>query len=255
MSQKIGISRDAFQEWDFILSQSGTSVDGLQMGLKTLSKAADEASQGTKEYTDIFDRLNVSVVDNNGNLKQQEELFNEVFAALSDMTNETERTSLATQLLGRSATELAPAMNGGAAAIEEMRTQSHELGLILNDEVIDAAVDFTDNMDQLRRKTKALLTEAIAPLLSPMNSFIEYIINGKQPANDLYVAVEDLARINAEYKIALDNVETSTDNVKDASIELLAIQREKLYLILKKHTLIQQNSSIVSIEKLKKTQK
>ena len=33
MSQKIGISRQAYQELDFICSQSGTSVDGLQAGM------------------------------------------------------------------------------------------------------------------------------------------------------------------------------------------------------------------------------
>jgi hypothetical protein len=33
LSQKIGLSRVAFQEWDYILGQSGASVEGLQMGL------------------------------------------------------------------------------------------------------------------------------------------------------------------------------------------------------------------------------
>lgn len=86
------------------------------MGLKTLSTAMDEANKGTKTYTELFDRLNVNIHDTNGNLKDQETIFNEVFKALSAMENETERTAIASRLLGRSATELAPAMNGGAEA-------------------------------------------------------------------------------------------------------------------------------------------
>jgi len=39
MSQKIGISREAFQEMDFVCSQSGMSVEQLQVGMKTLTSA------------------------------------------------------------------------------------------------------------------------------------------------------------------------------------------------------------------------
>ena len=42
MSQKIGISRTAYQELDFVMSQSGSSVDNLQVGMKTLTAAMDE---------------------------------------------------------------------------------------------------------------------------------------------------------------------------------------------------------------------
>src|SRR5690554_1308334 len=95
MSQKIGISRQSFQEWDFILSQSGASVDGLQMSLKTLATATEQADRGSKEYVDTFEQLGVSIYDTNGELKNQEELFNEVFVALANTENQTKRTALA----------------------------------------------------------------------------------------------------------------------------------------------------------------
>ena len=69
MSQKIGISRDAYQERAFALSQSGADVAGLQMGVKTLSKAAYEASQGVSTYADNFDELGIAVTNADGSLK------------------------------------------------------------------------------------------------------------------------------------------------------------------------------------------
>src|SRR5574344_255402 len=98
LSQKIGLSRTAFQEWDYIIGQSGASVEGLQMSLKTLSNAADEARKGTALYAEAFDKLGVSVTDANGNMKDQATLFNEVFSALADMENQTERTAIANKL-------------------------------------------------------------------------------------------------------------------------------------------------------------
>lgn len=66
MSQKIGISREAYQELDFICSQSGTSVDTLQMGVKTLTNQMQSAQSGTKSACEAFDKLGVSIYDSNG---------------------------------------------------------------------------------------------------------------------------------------------------------------------------------------------
>lgn len=176
MSQKIGISRQSFQEWDFILSQNGASVDGLQMGLKTLSKAADEAAQGTKTYTETFDRLGISVKDGNGNLKSQEVLFNETVLALSKMENETERTALASQLLGKSATELSPMLNSGAESVENLRAKAHELGLVLDDDAVNSGVVFTDTMDQVKRSLGAAATSIGVTVMPMIQKGLDWVI-------------------------------------------------------------------------------
>lgn len=198
LSQKIGISRQSFQEWDFILSQNGASVDGLQMGLKTLARAADEAAQGTATYADIFDRLNVSVVDANGNLKDQETLFNDTILALSEMENETERTALASQLLGRSAQELAPMLNSGAASVEELRAKAHELGLVLSDEAVDAGVLFTDTVDQLKRSFGAAFTMVGTTVMPLMQQFSEWIIANMPAIQENTQKAFDIIRVAVE---------------------------------------------------------
>ena len=176
LSQKIGISRQGFQEWDYILSQNGASIEGLQTGMKTLSKAADEAAQGTSTYTDIFDRLNVSVTDGNGKLKDQETLLNETILALSSMTNETERTSLASQLLGKSATELSPMLNSGTESVEALRAKAHELGLVMGDETIDAGVVFTDTMDSMKRSLGTVFAKIGVEVMPIFQKFFDWVI-------------------------------------------------------------------------------
>ena len=200
MSQKIGISRTAFQEWDFILSQSGASVDGLQMGVKTLSNAADEARKGTALYAESFDRLGVSVTDVNGNMKDQETLFSEVFSALADMENQTERTALANKLLGRSATELAPAFNAGGDAIEDMRIQAHQLGLVMGDDLIDQGVILTDNIDKLKRAYKGWKNEALEPLLGLAVTFTDKLLGQDSASKRLTTSTNNLAEATDAYK-------------------------------------------------------
>lgn len=175
MSQKIGISRQAYQELDFICSQSGTSVDTLKMGVKTLTAAMDGAASGTKSNVEQFQKLGVSVVDSNGKLRSQEDVMWDVFSALQKMDNQTEKARLATELFGKSGSELMPMLNGASGSIESMKQQAHDLGLVLSDEAIDAGVAYTDKMDQLKRSFAAVATKvgtSVLPLLTQLGDFL-----------------------------------------------------------------------------------
>ena len=199
MSQKIGISRDAYQEWAFALSQSGADVAGLQMGVKTLAKAAYEASQGVDTYADSFDELGISVTNVDGSLKDQETLLNETITALQGMDDETKRTAIASELLGRSATELAPLLNAGAGGAEEMKKQAHDLGLVLGDEVIDSGVKMTDTMDQIKRAMSAATTNIGGALLPAFQKFMDWIVDHmpeiKRVVSVVFGAIEGVFRV------------------------------------------------------------
>ena len=55
-SQKMGISAQAYQEWDFILQHSGSSIDAMSRGMMTLSKQAESNS-------DAFEKLGITQED------------------------------------------------------------------------------------------------------------------------------------------------------------------------------------------------
>lgn len=176
LSQKIGVSRQGFQEWEFILSQSGTDIEKLQMGMKTLVSQVDQADKGVGKGADNFARLGVSVRDATGNLKDQETLFNEVMVALQNMEDGTEKARLANELLGRSGSELMPLLNGAAGSIDAMKQQARDLGLVIGDDAVDAGVQFTDTMDQLKRSFGAMATGIGASILPMMQEFAEFVL-------------------------------------------------------------------------------
>ena len=82
MSNKIGISRKGFQEWDYLLGQNGAKIESLQMGFKTLSKQIVNASAGNKTSAKIFKDLGINIYSATGKLKNQEQVFNELVNAL-----------------------------------------------------------------------------------------------------------------------------------------------------------------------------
>lgn len=167
MSQKLGMSRSGFQEWEFILSQSGTSIETMQRGMKTLNQRMIENVEGTGTGAEVFDKLGISVLDANGKMKDQEALFNESVKAFQGMEDGAEKTALAQDLLGRSGQELMPLLNGNKGSLEDMQQTYKDLGIEISDGAVDASVKFTDTMDQLKRSL-GFVTTAIGVQVMPI---------------------------------------------------------------------------------------
>ena len=62
MSQKLGMSAEAYQEWDYVLSQSGVDINSVQTGFKSMTNSIDDAKKlfkemvlNTKEYLKDYD--------------------------------------------------------------------------------------------------------------------------------------------------------------------------------------------------------
>ena len=176
MSQKIGMSRESFQEWDYILSQNGGNIDSLQMGFKTLTTQIGMAGKGTKESVAMFKQLGVSVKDNNGNLRKQDDVFNDTITALQKMGETTERDVIAQKLFGRSFIEVKPLLNQSAEAIDKLRKKANDMGLILSKEDVDNARDFKDTMDTFTRFFQAKFATVMMKLMPEFSKALEDIM-------------------------------------------------------------------------------
>ena len=176
MSQKIGISRQAYQELDFITSQCGASVDGLKVGMKTLTNQMQMAEQGSTTAKEAFDALGLSWVDGTGKMKDQETMMWEAFSALQACEDQTMKAALASDLFGRAGTELMPMLNGASGSIEEMKQKAHELGLVLSDDAVDAGVVFTDTVDQAKRSLGTMVAQVGVKVMPIIQKGLDYLI-------------------------------------------------------------------------------
>lgn len=177
MSQKIGISREEYQELAFVCSQSGTDVNKLQGGMKTLTNSIDSAVNGGKTATAMFDKLGISVKNADGSVRSQEEVLNDAVRALQGMEDGAEKAALATDLFGKAGTELMPLLNSEAGSFDEMRQQAHDLGLVLSDEAVDAGVHLTDTIDQCERSFKSIVTQIGVAVMPLVQSAAEWVLS------------------------------------------------------------------------------
>ena len=172
LSQKMNMSAQGLQEWDFVMQHCGTSIESMQASIKTLSNAAETDSEA-------FEQLGISqeqIAEMSG-----EELFNATIAALQNVEDETERTYLAGKLLGRGATELGALLNMTADETAEMKNQAHELGGVLSDDAVKDAAQFQDSLQNMQTAftgmKNSMLTEFL-PSFSTVMDGLSLVFSG-----------------------------------------------------------------------------
>lgn len=179
MSQKLGMSAEAYQEWDAIMEHCGTSIDAMQSGMKTLVTAAQTGNEA-------FEALGLSQDKIAG--MDQEQLFSATITALQKVEDETQRTYLAGQLLGRGATELGPLLNTSAEDIEEMRRSVHELGGVMSNEAVKSAAKYEDTLQDMKTAisgvTRNITAEFMPGLTDLMDGFTR-LVTGQDYAEEM----------------------------------------------------------------------
>lgn len=173
MSQRIGISRKSFQELDYVFSQSGTNIDSLKMGLKTMRSVMDTTAQGTSKTKTALERLGISATDSKGQLRDSEEVMWESIKTLQNMKNKTEKARLASMLFGRAGADMMPLLNGTAGSIDELRKKANDLGMVMSDKAVNAARDYTDSMDTLKRTFTGVKNRIMSELLPSFKSIMD----------------------------------------------------------------------------------
>ena len=156
MSQKMGISAESYQEWNFVMEHCGTSMESLKSSMKTLASAAESGSEA-------FDQLGISQ-EEIANMSQ-EELFNATIAALQNVEDETTRTYLAGQTLGKGATELGALLNMTAEDTDALKQSAHDLGGIMSDEAVAAAAAYQDALQDMQVAGEGLKNNMMAEFL------------------------------------------------------------------------------------------
>lgn len=208
MSQKIGISAKAYQEWDYVMKRSDVSIDSLKMGMKTLSTQAQKNSEE-------FQKLGISEKEV-ANLSK-EDLFNKVIGGLANMEDSTERTVLATKLLGRAGADMAPLLNQGSDAIEAQKKMAEDYGMVMSDKTVKASAAFNDSMTTLSMTATGLKNRLMGDLLPGITSITDGLaLMFTRDGQD-----EGIKKFNEGITATLDNVSNLIPKILDIGVPIV----------------------------------
>lgn len=180
-AEKIGMSMEALQEWNHVANIAGTETSSLENAfVKVNSILADIALGDVKSFAGVFHALGISMDELEG--KDTSEAFEIIRDALANVEDQSLKTALANHLFGdKLGSELLPMLNMEADAINELRNQARQLGIITSEQA-EVTGSFNDSLDSLKQSTTALTVELAVALVPAMQSVVEMITNKLIPA-------------------------------------------------------------------------
>jgi len=176
LSKQTGLSTEEIQKFQFASDVIDVSLDTLTGSMAKLIKNMESARQGSKNQEEAFKTLGVEIVNVDGSLRNNQEVFNEAINALGKMENETQRDALAMQIFGKSAQDLNPLILGGADALTELGKQAEEAGLILSQDALDSINEFNDELDILKATASGTFAELGTEIGTMLMPFLKELV-------------------------------------------------------------------------------
>lgn len=198
-AEKIGTSTDFYQEMDFWASQNGLSHEDMEKAIGRLNQRMGLAVDGNEKYATALERLGVDLDGVRDGSVSTEDAMAQSISTLSEMSNESEKSALASELFGtKLARELMPALNDGSLSMEDARKKAQELGLVMSEDQLQAAEAFQDAQDQIKRSMGAVAMQIGLDLMPYFQSFFDLVL-------------DNMPRIRETIMSAFDNI---VDKVK-----------------------------------------
>lgn len=177
LSKRTGIATDTLSGYKLAADKSGTSLDGLAVGMRGLANQMEAASRGGKEQKAVFDGLGIAYADNEGRLRPLNDVMLDVADRFAGMADGATKTALAQDIFGRSGMELIPMLNLGSAGLRAEREEAERLGMVFSGTAAQACDDFNDSIASLKGATNGLTKEIGTALLPMAQSLIGSITN------------------------------------------------------------------------------
>lgn len=178
LAKVTGIGTDQLQKYASAADLVDVSVETIAKSQQKLKKNMSEASKGSKTQTAAFEKLGVSIANADGTLRNSDDVFTDVIAALGQLEEGTERDALAMDIFGKSATDLNPLIADGGKTYQQVAELYEKYNLEpISQDTLDKANAFNDSLDQLKiLGSNALQTigaKAAEALLPVMDKVIE----------------------------------------------------------------------------------
>lgn len=173
MSKQSGFTTDEIQKIQYASALVDVELETVMGAMTRMKKNMASTSADVQA---AWAAIGVSVTDSAGNLRASNDVFNETLIALSQISNETERDTLAMELFGRSADQLAGLIDDGGAAMRELGAQAEELGLIMDQSTLDSLNAVNDQIDTLKAQADGTLATSGAQALEALMPVITQVL-------------------------------------------------------------------------------
>lgn len=173
LSQQLGISAEAIQEWQYVALQSGVDSDVFVKALVKVRAAMLDMETGkTNAAAEAIEKLGLNME----NFSSQEEMFSAVLQRLGAMEDQTLQAAYANEIFGdKIATQMLPYLQAGAEDLQKFKDEFAAMPSLSAEQAAALAeLDDTYNrLSQTLQFSTAQLGLALAPVTERIIALIE----------------------------------------------------------------------------------
>lgn len=179
-SDRLGISAEELQRWNYIAMQSGLETEQLT---KSMSKARDAIGTALTGGSNTATTALQALLGDLSKLPQDtSQGFQVIINALANVKDSTLQAYYANEIFGEKlATNLIPLINQGAGTIAKFNNEFEQIGYLSNEQVQSLA-DFDDQMNIVNGRLALAKNELGIALLPLVEKFTEILTDVVVPA-------------------------------------------------------------------------
>jgi hypothetical protein len=177
-AQAAGTTTETLSVLNYAAGLSNVATEDLVKGLEKLSMSALKAQNGNTQLAKVFsDKLHVSILDSNGQIKDSGILMEEVAVKFGHMGDSAGKTALAMSLFGKGGASLIPMLNQYGQEQERVNDEAHRFGLVLSSSTAEVAAKAHDNLDRLGFVMKGLGFSLLSTTLPALDKLLQKLID------------------------------------------------------------------------------
>lgn len=172
-ARRSGLGVEEFQELRYVAEQNRLGVDSLVDGIKELNLRADEfVTTGGGSAAEAFQRLGYNAETLSIKLRNPSALFSEIIGKLGHL-DRAAQIRIADEIFGGTGGEkFVQLIEQGEDAINRTRQEAHDLGLVMDQELIDRADELDRKFGAVSATVGTALKTAIVDAATALSEFI-----------------------------------------------------------------------------------
>lgn len=173
-AKRAGLSTKAFQELGYVAQQNRIPIDALTDGMKELSLRADEfIVTGQGSAAEAFQRLGFGATDLKKKLEDPSTLLVEIIGKLEQF-DKAAQIRIADELFGGTGGErFVELLDRGAAGVRDLIKEAHDLGAVLNDDVIARADELDRKFNSIGTAISTWSKQSVVGLVGAMDDLLD----------------------------------------------------------------------------------
>ena len=172
-ARQLGISGQALQELRHAADLSGISASELDGAFRRMNVSVADFQRRQGQLFHMLRATNPALAQQLSTVDSMDDAFTLLLQALEEEENAARRAALAQMAFGRSGQSLIVMAQEGGDAIQRMREEAHELGMVMDDETLSASEDFNDAITRMRGSLRRLQVQAMLPVIEALQPMIE----------------------------------------------------------------------------------